>query len=199
MMRAMARKGASTMVGLSAPRVIVVPRWSGTPNDDWYPWLAEELRGVTVAELPDPPTVEAWVAGVTEAVGTDPYALARTLVIGHSVGCRAVLAALAGLPAGRAVHSVLCVAGWWTLDRPWPEIQPFIELEIDLAAARDNCQNLHVLLSTNDPFTADHEANAAQWRERLDAAVITVPEAGHFNGKQQPAVLQAARELYGAL
>lgn len=195
----MARKGASTLVGLSAPRVIVVPRWGGTPNDDWYPWLADELRGTTVLDLPNPPTVEAWVDGVIEGIGTDPYALARTLVIGHSVGCRAVLGALASLPSGRAVHSVLCVAGWWTLDEPWPEIQPFIDLEVDLTAAREGYQNLHVLLSTNDPFTADSEANAALWIERLDATVVTVPEAGHFNGKLQPAVLQSARELYGSL
>ena len=128
----MARKGASTLVGLSAPRVIVVPRWGGTPNDDWYPWIASELRGVTVLNLPNPPTVDAWVAGVATEIGDDPYALARTLVIGHSVGCRAVLAALAKLPSGRAVHSVLCIAGWWQLDEPWPEIQPFIDLDIDL-------------------------------------------------------------------
>ena len=51
-------------------RVVVVPRWGGTPSDDWYPWATAELEpdGVSCEALamPDPaqPEVEAWIAAV---------------------------------------------------------------------------------------------------------------------------------------
>ena len=54
---------------------------------------------------------------------------------------------------------------------------------------------LHVLLSDNDPFTADSGANAALWRARLRARVRLVPGAGHFNGAQEPAVYDALRAV----
>lgn len=189
------------MVGLSAPRVLVVPRWGGTPADEWYPWLTRELPGTCAVELPNPeaPSLEAWVHGVLAAIGNDPYALARTLLIGHSSGCRAVLHALAQLPPGRAVNKVLCIAGWWTLDQPWPEIQPWIDAPLDLEAVSEGHTGIRVLLSTNDPFTADYEANAAQWRGNLEAEVVVVPEAKHFTGQLQPIVLDQARTLYTAL
>lgn len=197
----MPRKGNATLVGLSAPRVIIVPRWGGTANDEWYPWLASELPGVDVLDLPNPeaPDLDVWTAGVAAAVGDDPYALARTCLIAHSAGCRAALHALTKLPPGRAVNKVLFVAGWWTIDEPWPEIQPWIDAPLDLELVKDGFQSLEVLLSTNDPFTADHEANAAQWREQLDAEVVVVAEAKHFNGIQQPIVLDKARELFAEL
>lgn len=189
------------MVGLSAPRVLVVPRWGGTPQDEWYPWLSQELPGVTVLDLPNPeaPDLAAWTDGIVAAIGEDPYALARMMVIAHSAGCRAVLGALAKLPPGRSVNKVLCVAGWWTLDQPWPEIQPWIDAPVDPNAVKDGLQSIRVLLSTNDPYTADHHSNAARWREQLDAEVVMVPEAQHFNGVQQPIVFEQARELYAAL
>lgn len=189
------------MVGLSAPRVLVVPRWGGTPYDEWYAWLAEAVAGVQVLELPNPdaPNLEAWTHGVFQAIGDDPYALARTLVVGHSAGCRAILHALALLAPGRAVSRVLCVAGWWSLDDPWPQIQPWIDAPIDLEAVKAGQHGIRVLLSTNDPFTADADANAASWRERLDAEVQIAPEAGHFTGPQQPLVLTNTRDLFAQL
>jgi len=52
-----------------------------------------------------------------------------------------------------------------------------------------------VLLSDNDPFTADSAANAALWRARLHAQVRLVPGARHFNGAQEPAVYDALRAV----
>ena len=56
-------------------RVVVVPRWGGTPSDDWYPWAAAELEQEGVAlealAMPDPaqPEIEAWIAGRRGAPG----------------------------------------------------------------------------------------------------------------------------------
>jgi predicted alpha/beta hydrolase family esterase len=188
------------LVGTTGPRIVVVPRWGGGPNDDWYPWLVSELAGITVDVLnmpsPDAPTIDAWTSAVVEALGDDPYTLARTLLIGHSVGCQAAVRAVAALPPGRSVAHLLGVAGWLWVDTPWDAIVPWLQTPIDPLAVADGAQAIRVLLSTDDPFTADHAANATAWRERFEAEVHLVPDAGHFNAAEQPIVLQHVRELF---
>lgn len=199
-MTAVDRPRSTTLVGVGRPRILVVPRWGATPEDDWYPWLRSELGegAVEVLLMPDPsrPTLEAWVDTVQRALGEDPYALAQTMLVGHSVGAQAALRALAGLGSGRAVARLVCVAGWFTVDAPWDDLTPWIETPIDDAAVSEGAQRIRVLLSTNDPFTADQETNARAWRERVDAEVVVVPDAGHFNAAREPIVLEHVRELF---
>lgn len=186
-------------------RLLVVPRWAGTPRSDYYPWLVAALRAnpanpfadIVVADLPDPqtPRLATWPPAIAELLGDDPAALADTVVLGHSVGCQALLHALAGLPAGTRVAGMLAVAGWWRVDEPWPTILPWQEQIPDLARVRSAVPALTVLLSDNDPFTRDHAANAALWHERLGARVTLVPDARHFNAAEEPAVLAALLDL----
>lgn len=189
-------------------RLVVVPRWSGTPRSDYYPWLTAALAAlpappfasVHVADLPDPGTPQpgTWPPAIRAILGDDPAVLADTFVLGHSVGCQALLHALADLPAGARVAGMLAVAGWWRVDRPWPTILPWQDHLPDLARARAAAPALTVLLSDDDPFTADHQANAALWQERLGARIELVPGARHFNGAEEPAVLAALLRLAGA-
>lgn len=188
---------------MPAPRVIVVPRWGATPHDDWYPWLRRALGAradVAVCDLPEPdePVIRRWVPHVAAAVGREPAALARTVLVGHSVGCQALLHVLGGL--GAPVRGTLCVAGWWRVDAPWPSLQPWLRAAEghDLAAVRAAAGRLAVLLSDNDPFTADAEANARLWTERLGARVRVVPGAEHFNHAEAPAVLETLERLLAA-
>jgi predicted alpha/beta hydrolase family esterase len=194
------RPRSRTLVGVGRPRVIVVPRWGGTPSDDWYPWLRAELGedAVEVLDMPEPgrPTIPAWTEAVSTALGDDPYALAQTMLVGHSVGAQAAMRALAALAPGRSVARLVCVAGWFTVDAPWDDLRPWIETPIDDAAVAEGAQRIRVLLSTNDPYTSDAEANAHAWRERLEAEVVIVPEARHFNAAQEPVVLEQVRELF---
>jgi predicted alpha/beta hydrolase family esterase len=197
------RARSTTMVGVGGPRIVVVPRWGGTPDDDWYPWARRELAGITVELLamPEPasPTIEAWTATVLEALGDDPYALAQTMLVGHSVGAQAAMRAVARLGDGRAVAKLVAVAGWFAIDAPWPAIQPWIDTPIDPVQVRAGAHEIHVLLSTNDPFSRDYEANAAVWRDQLEAHVEVVAGAGHFNAATEPVVLAHLRQLFAQL
>jgi hypothetical protein len=197
------RERSTTMVGVGGPRIVVIPRWGGTASDDWYPWLRRELAGISmhVLELPDPqaPTIESWTYGILEALGDDPYALAQTLLVGHSVGAQAALRATAMLAPGRAVANLLAVAGWLSIDEPWPEIQPWIDTPIDADEVAEGAHRIRVLISTNDPYTADHGANADAWRERFEAETVIVDDAAHFNAAQEPIVLHHVRELFAKM
>lgn len=186
-------------------RLLVVPRWAGTPRSDFYPWLTAALQpgpfaDIVVADLPDPqtPRLDTWPPAIAGLLGDDPAALADTFVLGHSVGCQALLHALAALPAGCRVAGMLAVAGWWRVDEPWPTIVPWQEQLPDLARVRAALPSLTVLLSDNDPFTRDHAANADAWKERLGARIELVPGARHFNAAEEPAVLAALLRTAGA-
>lgn len=186
------------------PRLIIVPRWAGGPRADFYPWLLDalaELPGrplvpASAADLPQPgtPRIDTWPPAILRLLLDSPD-LEDTFVLGHSVGCQALLRALAELPPGRRVAGMLAVAGWWTVDAPWPTILPWQEPLGDLARVRAALPALTVLLADNDPFTADHATNAALWRERLGARVELVPGARHFNGAAEPSVLAALLRL----
>lgn len=187
-------------------RLCIVPRWSGGPESDFYPWLLGNLgtrlpppfgalRALSMP-TPDTPLVSEWSRAVSDAIGDDPLRSSELVLVGHSVGCQAILHALAMLPPGM-VGGALLVAGWFTVDRPWETLQPWLEAHPDLEAARAACSNLMVLLSDNDPFTADVAANRKAWEDRMGAEVRVVPGAKHFNAPEEPAVLEALLERFG--
>ena len=188
----------------SRPRLCIVPRWSGTADSDFYPWLLAQpavrahfgdvlLPGIA---QPEQPTIAAWVDSLVQiTAGLGPGDLGRTYVLGHSVGCQAVLRFLERSSDDARVAGVLCVAGWWTVDAPWDSIRPWIDTPMQLDRVRAAAGRVHVLLSDDDPFTSDWRDNERAWRERLGAEVRCVPGARHFNAAQEPAVLEALLAL----
>lgn len=185
---------------MSNDRVIVVPRLRGRADSDFYPWLARRLRelgwrgDVETAPLrpPDAPDLAVTVAGVRGRIGSARRA-ARTVLVGHSVGAQAVMRALA--EPGPAVAALLLVAGWWTLDRPGPALERWLDTAFDWNQTRARAGRRLVLLSTDDPFTADAARSRRLFEERLGAEVRIHDRAGHFNGAEEPAVLSALAEL----
>jgi len=181
-------------------RILLVPRWSGTATSDFYPWLERELASrapgarLEVAPLlpaPDRPEIEACLEALA---GLDP---SRTLLVGHSVGCQVLARALACLPDDARAPALLCVAGWWTVDRPWDTLRPWIETPFDHARAAARCARIEVLLSDNDPFTSDAEQTRRRFVEALGAEVQIAPGRKHFNASEEPAVLAAVLRLLG--
>jgi predicted alpha/beta hydrolase family esterase len=153
----------------------------------------DEVR-VPVMPNPDRPTIDEWVGTLDDVIGRPTPALSRTILLGHSVGAQAVLRWLAKLPAGATVEGALLVAGWFSVDEPWPEIEPWCDTPLDLPRIRRAAPRILTLISDDDPFTKDHAAHAALFRERLGAEVKVVPGAAHFNGEEEPAVEAALLE-----
>jgi len=86
---------------------ILVHGWKGWPDNAWFPWLRKELeaKGFTTEalKLPNPllPERDAWVRMVKDSI-TGP----DMVLIGHSLGCAAILLALqeyGGPPVAQAV------------------------------------------------------------------------------------------------
>ena len=180
-------------------RILIVPRWAGSPSSDCYPWLTGALRErfpsieVRALAMPEPttPRIDTWPSHIAAEAGADRDVLRRTLVVGHSVGCQAILRALAAMPEDIQVFGVLLVAAWFQIDKPWETIVPWIDEPYDVRRARARTPWLDVLLSDNDPFTSNFRNSAAEFQSSVDANVTVVPDAKHFNAAEEPAVLAA--------
>ena len=184
--------------------IYIVPRWGGRPQDEWYVWLAAELQGrldhtdIHILDMPNPdqPTIESWPAALKAAVGTNPDMLENTLLIGHSVGCQTILRYLAELPDGVQVHGLLLVAAWWHVDDPSEAMWPWLSAPFDIERAREAAGEVAVIISENDPFTADYVQNKRLWEERMGANVTLTKRGGHFSKSVEPNVLDAFVEAF---
>lgn len=196
-------------------RILVVPRWAGTPSSDWYPWLARSPLGrgtsgrrrpssigggfgpVRALQMPDPelPTIERWTKALTRALLEEEELLPRTILVGHSVGGQTVMRTLAELPEGAVVAGILLVAGWWNIDRPWDAIRPWTREPFDYQRTRKVARQRRVLLSDDDPFTKDWGAERQLFQDLLGAEVVIHPGRGHYNQKEEPLVLAALKGM----
>jgi predicted alpha/beta hydrolase family esterase len=143
-------------------------------------------------------------------------------LVGHSIGCQTIIRFLAQ-PGAREMlccggdsvvadsgplrlAGCLLVAAWFEVVDPWEGMLPWCHTPIDCAAARATLaasaeradgenSPLVVLLSDNDRYTPDTDANAARWRDCLGASVRVLHGRAHFGSKNQPDVMLAATEL----
>jgi predicted alpha/beta hydrolase family esterase len=187
-------------------RLGIVHRWGGAPGADWYPWLRDELRAldpppfdaIGIPELPDPdaPRPETWVPALSEWLGEDPRDRAATVLVGHSIGCQTIVRALA--EGGSPVEGCLLVAPWFWLDEDSrDETSELWATPFDDAAARAAAGKFVALLSKNDPYTSDWEANARACEARIGAEVVVEPGGGHFTGDREPKVLEFVLKRFG--
>jgi hypothetical protein len=80
------------------------------------------------------------------------------------------------------IGGLLCVAGWWTVDKPWPQLKKWTDSVLDFKGLQHICSNnIVVLLSDNDPFTSNTMENKNLWEKNLNAKVMIVPNVRHFN------------------
>ncbi|MBO0356823.1 DUF1749 domain-containing protein [Hymenobacter sp. BT186] len=196
--------------------VFIVPRWAGAPHDDWYSWLGEQLQAVAtedgfdyqVRTLPMPawdlPVIERAVGYLQEVLPAHKLN-SNVYLVGHSVGCLAILHYLATIakatPNAPQIGGVLCVAGWFSVDSPWQEVLDWMHAPIDYEAARRLIpqDKLIVLLSDDDPYTSGYQNNEQLWVERLHSQVSILPGRQHFSAQLDFDVRDAVRDLAGAM
>ena len=173
-------------------RIYIFPRYSGDEHSDWYQKAKQEIMNkdgdVLVIPLSfpnwDKPDVSEFLSFIEQAL---PYHEidSSTYFVGHSVGCKAALLYLNELQKRDQllkIGGLMCVAGWWTIDNSWSQLEQWINISVDYKRIREIC-NHHIvtILSDNDPYTSDTQLNKKLWEEKLNAKVIVVPDAAHFN------------------
>lgn len=175
-------------------RIYIFPRYSGDENSDWYQKAKQELmlkdKDVLVFPLTlpnwDKPDISEFTSFIEQEIPQDKID-SNTFFVGHSVGCRAALLYLNEVQKKNEhlkIGGLMCVAGWWSVDNPWPQLEQWINTSVDCNKIQQICNhNIITLISDNDPYTSDTFFNKKLWEEKLNAKVLIVPGAKHFNNE----------------
>lgn len=170
------------------PRVFIVHRWDGSPDEYLYKYLEKELDKrdyeVKILEMPRPehPVIETWVPYLIKIVEHPDI---NTHFIGHSIGCQTILRYLQELPSLTKVGKVILIAPWIFLQgiEKEPEskkiARPWIETPIDWKKIITHTEKFVCIFSDNDYYVSLDE-NKDIFRSELHAKIIIEKEKGHF-------------------
>jgi uncharacterized protein len=174
-----------------AKRAFIVHRWGGSPQSDWYPWLAKMLKDkgfeVFVPEMPNTnePHISSWVNYLSKAIGN---ADGDTYLIGHSIGCQTILRYLESLKGDTKIGGAFFAAGWLHLKEGSLETDEEINIAdewtnspIDLSSAKRHINRSVACFSDNDPFVLVSESSI--FEKELGSKIILHPKRGHFTSE----------------
>lgn len=193
-----------------AKRVVIVHRWSGSPTEDWYPWLKAQLEKagceVIVPEMPDPdePIIDDWVDALAVAVGGVDR---NTYFVGHSVGAQTVMRYLEDVSDEVVAGGMVTVAGWISMNEDVLEedgsldiARPWLHTPIDFGKVRRSVGKIVSIFSSNDPYVP--VSNAEMFKNQLGAETVILPNLGHITSADDvtelQAVLDAVNEVIGS-
>lgn len=179
-------------------RVIIIHGWGGSPKTDFLPWAKKELENkdyeVIVSAMPDSenPRIESWVPYLANVIGK---VRETDILIGHSIGCQAILRFLQTLNEDKKVDRVILVAGWVKLkglaDEEKPIADSWEQTPIEWGNVKDKASSFVAIFSDNDPVVPLEE-NRKVFEEKLGAQIIIEHNKGHFNEmpKESPDLLK---------
>ncbi|OIO80477.1 hypothetical protein AUJ84_03375 [Candidatus Pacearchaeota archaeon CG1_02_32_132] len=177
-------------------KVILIHRWSGNPDSDWYPWLKEKLESkgfsVEIPEMPDTdnPQIKSWV-GNLKKICPNPE---NVYLIGHSVGCQTILRYLEKIDG--KPKKVIFVAPWINLTNLETKeeqkiAEPWLKTSIDFDKIKGRTE-FTCILSDDDPYVPLLHKNI--FKKKLGAKVIILHDKGHFteedNVTELPEILE---------
>ena len=145
------------------------------------PWLKQELedRGFEVSvpamPTPDAPRVEEWVAVIErEAAG-------NCILVGHSLGCTAILRYLEG--AEKKVAGAVLVAGFvGDMSEEFSVLANFLEKPLEWQRVKRACPKFVAIFSDNDPYVPLSQEKI--FREKLGARTMVLHARGHFSSSE---------------
>ena len=177
-------------------KLITVHGWGGAPESEaWNPWLRKELESkdfeIIAPAMPntDEPEINAWINKLKEEVGTPDE---NTYLIGHSIGCQAILRYLETLEPSVKIAKTILVAPWTHLDEKTIEeegeevreiAKPWMETPINWEKAKTICNKFLCIFSNNDPYVPLSDSEI--FKEKLNAEIIIKHNEEHFNDTQE--------------
>lgn len=120
-------------------------------------------------------------------------------LIGHSIGCQAILRYLELLEKKSKIGGAVFVAGWFNLTKeatPTQEeykiAEPWIKTKINFKKVLKHTKKFIAIFSDNDPYV--NLGNAKKFKNVLKAKIIIVKNKGHFteddNVEEMPVVIK---------
>jgi methionine--tRNA ligase beta chain len=162
---------------------IILHGYEGSPDANWFPWLAGELKKhdieTLIPQLPlgEEQTKEKWVEAILEhkdEIGEN------TIMIGHSLGAATLLSLLPELDI--PVKATYFIGGYGksfeTIHGKAADVCfPFVE-QVRWKKIRKKAGQMSVVFSTNDHFVPLEES--VYLGSMLQAPMQVIADAGHF-------------------
>ena len=186
----------STVTGELPCRVVIVHGYGASVDSHWFPWLARTLTDtgmlVTVVELPTPdqPDTDQWKRAVADAVGEPD---ARTWIVAHSLGAITALRALDTLTGPWELGGLVLVAGFTETLRALPNLDGYLEYDVDAERIATRTQNRVVIRSDHDDYIPTSASD--DLARRLNADLHIHEGAGHFLDTDGITTLPLAADL----
>jgi len=174
----------------------------GTGNDNqdnWYPWLKKQLNtegfNVFLPNLPEPnrPILKNWVDLIYKNWQFD----ATSLIVGHSSGGLTAFTILERLPQEIKVKLTISVSAFRD-PIGWDILKNFFDEKYDWDKIKNSSEKIILFHSDNDPYVP--LGHAPYLKEKLEADLVLIKNAGHFNTKsgysQFPELLEKIKKNY---
>jgi len=188
--------------------IYIIHGWDGSPEEPLLQWLKSNLEKVgnqvVVPAMPDPgtPTIASWVGKLQEVIKPNT----ETILVGHSVGCQAVLRYLETLPAEVKIAGVVLIAPWMELDQQTiveegeaviAIAKPWMETPINFVKIKSHIGKAIAIFSDDDPYVP--LAQKELFARELEAEVVVENKQGHFSVGDGIAELHSALEAVRGL
>ena len=172
-------------------KVFIIHGWGGSPEEPMHRWIKKELENkgfkVVAPIIPNPnkPVISTWINKIKNIIKTPDE---DTYLIGHSIGCQAILRYLEKLDSKIKVGKVILIAPWMYLDEKTIEeegeesvriAKPWVETPIDWSKIKKHTKDFNCIFSDNDPFVPVSNKNL--FEEKLGAKIIVEHNKGHFD------------------
>jgi hypothetical protein len=168
-------------------KAYLVHGWGGSPIGEGFNWLKHRLKeGDIEAIAPfmpdtDRPKIKEWVEELKKVVDSkEGY-----ILIGHSIGCQAIMRYLESLDEGNFLSCVF-VAPWFDLKEETYEssddrkiAKPWIETRIDFEKVKKRCGNFVCFFSDDDPFVDPKQSK--EFKKALNCEVVMEKGKGHYD------------------
>lgn len=183
-------------------RAIIVHGFRGKPATNWKPWLKKQLVAsgfdVEIPEMPNPnhPLAAEWADKIKEVISSRESD--ELYLIGHSLGCMAILKYLEALPKQQRLKACIFVAGF---GRRFSKYQgghdSFFEHDLDWRKIKRHVDSFVAIHSRDDSNVGYEEIYV--FADKLNAKVVLLDGMGHFGSQdgvyEAPSVLEAIFEL----
>lgn len=186
-------------------KVYIVHGWGGSSaSEGWFSWLREKFNEMDIEliifDMPntEQPEIEKWISFLEDNIKKLD---GDTYLIGHSIGCQAILRYLETLNSEIKIGGAVFIAPWMELDmntinEEGPEsveiARPWMETPIDFDKVREHTNNFLCILSDDDPYVP--LSNEEFFKEKLGAKTLIKHNEEHFNEtKEIPEMLEILR------
>ena len=160
-------------------KVIIIHGFQGNPSGGWKGWLKTQLeqKGIEVIapQFPDPdhPKKAAWVKQLAKVAGKPSK---DTIIIGHSLGCPAILRYLETLKDDEMIGGAVLVAGPITTKRK--ELKSFFTKPFDYKKIKKHCKSF-IAINSDDDYHIPLE-HGKTYKKELGAKLIIKKKHKHF-------------------